>query len=197
MSLYIHDMRCPESFMSLQVRLKFGAYYFIWFFHPHTHTHTPPNLFLRRMQLCQDYCTCSGGEQRDFWQQKLQHWDCPLKKRGQFLKHTAMYRMWVISANEVLIFQVSVWFSCRKIQFWQGIFSYFKCEILEEIWLIANNYRISMWYLFFSEVMWSHRHCGEWRGCFRCKNFHAHQPVVVPLFQIKKSIRIFVDCLFS
>lgn len=89
--------------------------------------------------------------------------------------------VWVIHVNRV--FQFSVWFYWRKSQFWQGIFSYFKCEVLEETWLVADNYQITMWYLFFSKVMWSHRHCGDWRGCFRCKTFRTHQPVALPLFQ--------------
>lgn len=79
-------------------------------------------------------------------------------------------------------FRIQSGFMVEK-KIWQGIFSYLN---LENIQLISDKYQITTCYLFFSKVMWSHRHCREWRRCFRCKAFHTHQPISVPLFQRTK-----------
>lgn len=170
---------------------------FYGIFHPPTHTHTAPTLFLGGLEtavpgllylqwkVTERFLKIDASTLWLPWERRNNSWNIL----------PCIECVWVMDVNS--IFQVPVCFFCRKSPFWQGIFLSFKCEIWKEICPVVDNYQIIMWYLFFSRIMWSHWHCGEWRGCFRCETFHPHQPMAVPLFQGKRPARIFVSCLFS
>lgn len=127
-------------------------------------------------QLCQDYCTCRGREQKFL---KTEALSLSLGFQDVSSRSCVEYTS---GSHELDIsgFSLVLWWK-KKIG--QGIFSYLNLEIIQ---LISDKYQITTCYLFFSKVMWSHRHCGEWRGCFRCKALHTRQPISVPLFQRTK-----------
>lgn len=150
--------------MALQDCLKLDSMFY-GIFHPETHAHPHPphpHLFLRRVEAGDSSARIIAPAMegnRDFWKQKLQHWGCPLFLRT-WIHETVlcMEHMWSIHVTEHFRFQSG--FTAEKATFGKAS-SPALSEKSCKIWLITDSYQVTMWYLFFSEVMWSHRHCGE------------------------------------
>lgn len=136
-SFQMRDMRCPEVFYG-SAGLSETWLNVLWDFPPRdTRTPSPshPSLFLRRVEAgdssARIIVPAMEGNREIFWKQKLQHWGCPLFFRTWI--HETYCHVWTYMSESCLrAFQVSVWFYCRKSEFWQGFFSGFKWEILED-----------------------------------------------------------------
>lgn len=113
-----------NSFMSLQNCPRLDSIFY-GIFHPPTHTHTAPTLFLGGLDAgdsCVRIIVPAVEGNREISENRCFHTVVALKKKEQFLKHIAIYRIHMSDWCEWHISDSSLFFSVEKAHFGKACF---------------------------------------------------------------------------